>query len=128
MFLNLLPLWWEEIQKTDDDEIGGYLITPLDSKGSNNSLHLLSAVEHRAQRRGKSRYSELKNVSQEQSTDAHKILHDCRGRKRVKACEQINDGASTPAAGATETMQVDGVIAYISALNCIDIDMCEDYY
>ncbi|GBP79917.1 hypothetical protein EVAR_75289_1 [Eumeta japonica] len=33
------------------------------------------------------------------SKDTHKTLHDCRGRKRVKASEVINDGASTPAAG-----------------------------
>ncbi|GBP64806.1 hypothetical protein EVAR_50322_1 [Eumeta japonica] len=34
----------------------------------------------------------------------------------MKTSEQINDGASTPAAGAAEAMQVDGVIAYISTL------------
>ncbi|GBP72936.1 hypothetical protein EVAR_41152_1 [Eumeta japonica] len=36
--------------------------------------------------------------------------------------EQINDGASTPAAGAAEAMQVDDVIASTSTLGCIDID------
>ncbi|GBP43209.1 hypothetical protein EVAR_39265_1 [Eumeta japonica] len=49
-------------------------------------------------------------------------LHDCRGRKRLKGSEQINDGTSTPAAGATEAMQVDDVIASILTLDCIDID------
>ncbi|GBP70844.1 hypothetical protein EVAR_53508_1 [Eumeta japonica] len=33
-------------------------------------------------------------------------LHHCWGRKRMKASEQINNGASTPAAGATEAMRV----------------------
>ncbi|GBP76731.1 Amphiphysin [Eumeta japonica] len=39
--------------------------------------------------------------------------------------KKINDGASTPAAGATRTMQVDGAIASISALDCIDIGYVE---
>ncbi|GBP18888.1 hypothetical protein EVAR_20420_1 [Eumeta japonica] len=32
-------------------------------------------------------------------------LYDCRGRKRRKASEQINDGAGTPAAGMTQSVQ-----------------------
>ncbi|GBP64061.1 hypothetical protein EVAR_44144_1 [Eumeta japonica] len=56
-------------------------------------------------------------ASQEQLKDTFKTLHDCRGRKRMKASEQINDGASTPAVGATEAMQVDDVIASISTLD-----------
>ncbi|GBP80213.1 hypothetical protein EVAR_100090_1 [Eumeta japonica] len=38
----------------------------------------------------------------------------------MKASEQINDGASAPAAGATEVIQVDDVIASTSRLDCID--------
>ncbi|GBP58855.1 hypothetical protein EVAR_50512_1 [Eumeta japonica] len=44
-----------------------------------------------------------KRASQDKSKDTHKIIHDCRGRNEMKAPEQINDGASTPAARATET-------------------------
>ncbi|GBP64458.1 hypothetical protein EVAR_46222_1 [Eumeta japonica] len=40
----------------------------------------------------------------------------------MKASEQINDDAITPAAEATEVMQVDDVIASTSTLDCIDID------
>ncbi|GBP47712.1 hypothetical protein EVAR_14243_1 [Eumeta japonica] len=40
----------------------------------------------------------------------------------MKVSEQINDGASTPAAGATESMQVGDVIASISTLGCMDFD------
>ncbi|GBP76236.1 hypothetical protein EVAR_61906_1 [Eumeta japonica] len=52
------------------------------------------------------------------------ILHDCRELKRITASEQVNDGASTPAAAAaaTEAVQVDYVIASISTLDCLDID------
>ncbi|GBP22854.1 hypothetical protein EVAR_17208_1 [Eumeta japonica] len=32
----------------------------------------------------------------------------------------INDGASTPAAGATEATQVDDVIAFVSTPDCTD--------
>ncbi|GBP37764.1 hypothetical protein EVAR_29966_1 [Eumeta japonica] len=60
--------------------------------------------------------------SQEQSRYTHKTLHECRGRKRMKTSEQINDGASTRAVEATEAMQVDNVIASISTMDCIDID------
>ncbi|GBP39382.1 hypothetical protein EVAR_95833_1 [Eumeta japonica] len=52
----------------------------------------------------------------------HKTLHYCRESKRMKASEQIDDGASTPAAGVTEAMQVDDIIVSISTLDCIDID------
>ncbi|GBP75442.1 hypothetical protein EVAR_53254_1 [Eumeta japonica] len=45
-----------------------------------------------------------------------------RGRKRMKASEHINDGASTATARATEAMQVHDVVASISTLDCIDID------
>ncbi|GBP82705.1 hypothetical protein EVAR_64593_1 [Eumeta japonica] len=38
-----------------------------------------------------------------------------------KASEQIDDGASTPAPGATEAMQADDVNACISTLDCINI-------
>ncbi|GBP71020.1 hypothetical protein EVAR_57788_1 [Eumeta japonica] len=44
-------------------------------------------------------------ASQERSRDTQQTLHDGRGRKRMKVSEQINDGASTPAAGATDAMQ-----------------------
>ncbi|GBP34352.1 hypothetical protein EVAR_7404_1 [Eumeta japonica] len=40
----------------------------------------------------------------------------------MKTCKQINNGARTPAIGATEAMQVDDVIVSIPTLNCIDID------
>ncbi|GBP27089.1 hypothetical protein EVAR_16758_1 [Eumeta japonica] len=40
----------------------------------------------------------------------------------MKASEQINECASTAAAGATEAMQVDDVIASTSMLDDIDID------
>ncbi|GBP96162.1 hypothetical protein EVAR_70074_1 [Eumeta japonica] len=53
----------------------------------------------------------LERASQEQSRVNNKTLPDWRERKRMKASEQINDGTSTPAAEATEAMQVDDVIA-----------------
>ncbi|GBP32578.1 hypothetical protein EVAR_23990_1 [Eumeta japonica] len=59
---------------------------------------------------------------QKKSRDTHKTQHDCRGRKRMKVSEQINDGTSTPAAGATQAVQVDDLIASISTLDYIDID------
>ncbi|GBP11907.1 hypothetical protein EVAR_74537_1 [Eumeta japonica] len=40
----------------------------------------------------------------------------------TKISSQINDGASAPTAGATESTQVDDEIAPISTLHCIDID------
>ncbi|GBP14891.1 hypothetical protein EVAR_75470_1 [Eumeta japonica] len=45
--------------------------------------------------------------------------YDCHGRKRIKASEQINDGARIPATEATEAKHV---ILSISTLDCIDID------
>ncbi|GBP33708.1 hypothetical protein EVAR_17034_1 [Eumeta japonica] len=62
-------------------------------------------------------------ASQEQSRSTRITLHDCRGRKRMKASEQSDDGASAPAGGATETMQVDDVIATVSILDCINVDL-----
>ncbi|GBP42300.1 hypothetical protein EVAR_16396_1 [Eumeta japonica] len=59
----------------------------------------------------------LERDSQEQYRDIHKTIHDCRGRKIMKAFEQMNDGARTPAAAATEAMQVDGAIASIATLD-----------
>ncbi|GBP71818.1 hypothetical protein EVAR_88673_1 [Eumeta japonica] len=64
----------------------------------------------------------LERASREQLRDTHKTLHDCRGCKRMKAFEEMNDGASTLAAGATEVMQVDDVITSKSSLDCIDIE------
>ncbi|GBP29699.1 hypothetical protein EVAR_13622_1 [Eumeta japonica] len=43
----------------------------------------------------------------------------------MKASEQINDGTSTPAAGATEATQVEDVTASISKRDCIDIDYAQ---
>ncbi|GBP50186.1 hypothetical protein EVAR_97186_1 [Eumeta japonica] len=42
---------------------------------------------------------------------------------RMKASEQSDDGASAPAGGATEAMQVDDVIASVSILDCINVDL-----
>ncbi|GBP15471.1 hypothetical protein EVAR_9256_1 [Eumeta japonica] len=61
-------------------------------------------------------------ASQKQSRDAHKALRDCRGCKIMKVSKHTTDGASTPAAGTTEAMQVDEVIASITTLECIDIE------
>ncbi|GBP60926.1 hypothetical protein EVAR_51489_1 [Eumeta japonica] len=61
-------------------------------------------------------------VARRRVENTHKRLHEIRGRKRMKVSEQINDGASTPAAGAAEAMQVDDVIASTSTLDCRDID------
>lgn len=79
--------------------------------------------------KAKSKYRDrirLERASQEQSSDTRKTPYDrvkrCRERKRMKASERINDGASTSAAGAPEPMQVDDVIASISTPDCIDID------
>ncbi|GBP15143.1 hypothetical protein EVAR_11440_1 [Eumeta japonica] len=36
------------------------------------------------------------------------ILHDCRGRERMKASKQMNDDVSTPTAGASEAMHASG--------------------
>ncbi|GBP44957.1 hypothetical protein EVAR_84448_1 [Eumeta japonica] len=66
--------------------------------------------------------SSVRNMISIGDTDTRKILYDCWGRKRMKAFEYINDGASAPSAGATEIMHVDDVIASISKLSCIDID------
>ncbi|GBP48346.1 hypothetical protein EVAR_96383_1 [Eumeta japonica] len=49
----------------------------------------------------------MERAFQDQSWDSHKTVHDCRGRKRLKAPEQINDGADTTTAEAIEAMQVD---------------------
>lgn len=69
----------------------------------------------------------LERASQEQSSDTHKTPYDrvkrCRERKKMKASERINDGASTSAAGAAEPMQVHDVIASVSTPGCIDIDV-----
>ncbi|GBP21434.1 hypothetical protein EVAR_12035_1 [Eumeta japonica] len=54
----------------------------------------------------------------ETTIDLKKLLP--KGRKRMKVSEQINDGASTPAAEPTEAMQVDDVITSISTLDCVD--------
>ncbi|GBP05128.1 hypothetical protein EVAR_3447_1 [Eumeta japonica] len=43
----------------------------------------------------------------------------------MKASEQINDGASTPVAGATDAMQADDIIASTSTLNCAVSIKCE---
>ncbi|GBP65534.1 hypothetical protein EVAR_98155_1 [Eumeta japonica] len=40
----------------------------------------------------------------------------------MQASERIQEGDSTPAAGATEAMQADDVVASISTLYCINID------
>ncbi|GBP41188.1 hypothetical protein EVAR_31313_1 [Eumeta japonica] len=64
----------------------------------------------------------LERAFQEQSRDTHKTLHGCWESKRLKACKPIYDSASSPAAGATEHMQVNDVIASISALDYIDIN------
>ncbi|GBP01119.1 hypothetical protein EVAR_23180_1 [Eumeta japonica] len=55
----------------------------------------------------------------------HKTLLKCRGRKRIKASEQINDGAGTPAAGATEATQVDDVLIASINAGLLDIDYIE---
>ncbi|GBP60284.1 hypothetical protein EVAR_91566_1 [Eumeta japonica] len=52
----------------------------------------------------------------------HITLHGCRGRKRMKAAEQINDGASTSAAGVSEAIRADDVITSISTLDSTDIN------
>jgi hypothetical protein len=71
--------------------------------------------------KAKSKYTNrirLERASQEQSSDTHKTPYDrvkrCRERKKMKASERVNDGASTSAAGAAEPMQVDDVIASVS--------------
>ncbi|GBP37208.1 hypothetical protein EVAR_31139_1 [Eumeta japonica] len=72
------------------------------------SLYLYSAADCNAtcKRRRKSlRRYRLERASQEQSKETHKTLHDCWGRKRMKMTQQINDGASTPVAGATEASE-----------------------
>ncbi|GBP00222.1 hypothetical protein EVAR_846_1 [Eumeta japonica] len=46
-------------------------------------------------------------ASEEKSNDTHKTLNDCRGHKRMKASEQINEGATIPAAELTVDIQVD---------------------
>ncbi|GBP76754.1 hypothetical protein EVAR_58478_1 [Eumeta japonica] len=40
----------------------------------------------------------------------------------MKASEQIDEGASTPAPRATEAVQVDDVVASTSTLDCTDVD------
>jgi hypothetical protein len=69
----------------------------------------------------------LERASQEQSIDTHKTPYDkvkrCRERKKMKASERINDGASTSAAGVAEPMQVHDVIGSVSTPGCIDIDV-----
>ncbi|GBP47118.1 hypothetical protein EVAR_96075_1 [Eumeta japonica] len=65
---------------------------------------------------------QLERTSQEKCKNTYKTPHNCWGRKRMKAAEQINDGANTPATGVTEAMQMDHVIASISRLDCVDID------
>ncbi|GBP37859.1 hypothetical protein EVAR_21394_1 [Eumeta japonica] len=49
------------------------------------------------------------------------VLRDLLGRNGRGALAD-NDGASTPAAGATDTMQVDDVIASISTLDIRTLD------
>ncbi|GBP14319.1 hypothetical protein EVAR_92321_1 [Eumeta japonica] len=51
-----------------------------------------------------------------------------RDEKRTKAPEQINNGASTPEAGATAAMQVNDVIVSKSTPDCIDIDYVHSDY
>ncbi|GBP16810.1 hypothetical protein EVAR_13196_1 [Eumeta japonica] len=76
-------------------------------------------VNYRTQSREKSRYFE--RSSENQSRGTHKTLHYCRGRERMKASEEINDGANTLAAGQTEAMRMDDISASISMLDCTDI-------
>ncbi|GBP14323.1 PiggyBac transposable element-derived protein 4 [Eumeta japonica] len=59
---------------------------------------------------------------QDQLLSFYPSLDNSQGRKRTKASEQINNGASTPEAGASEAMQVNDVIVSKSILDCIDID------
>lgn len=74
--------------------------------------------------KAKSKYRDrirLERASQKQSNDTKETPYDrvkqCRKRKRMNAAEQFNDGASTPAAGAVEIMQVDEEIASTSRLD-----------
>ncbi|GBP30910.1 hypothetical protein EVAR_28550_1 [Eumeta japonica] len=98
-----------ERQMSHADERGGRLCLSV----ARSALSLaLQALNGTSQSEGLS-----KNYS-----DIHKTLHDCRRRKRMKASEQINDGVSILAAEATEAMQVDNLIAFISMLDCMDID------
>ncbi|GBP68793.1 hypothetical protein EVAR_36555_1 [Eumeta japonica] len=46
--------------------------------------------------------------------DARKILHDCRGGKIMKEFEQIDDGASTTTAGASEAVRM--MLTHVTAV------------
>ncbi|GBP88213.1 hypothetical protein EVAR_89868_1 [Eumeta japonica] len=58
-------------------------------------------------------HTQLERASEEQSRDTYKTLHDCRGPKIMKVSEQINGGASIPAAGVT-TRVCPGVSTHFS--------------
>ncbi|GBP11186.1 hypothetical protein EVAR_6012_1 [Eumeta japonica] len=45
----------------------------------------------------------------------------------MKASEQINYGAGTPAADETKAMQVDDIIVSLLSVDCIDVDIDVDY-
>ncbi|GBP07399.1 hypothetical protein EVAR_4772_1 [Eumeta japonica] len=62
------------------------------------------------------------SVTRNPGRPAELMDKDCLKCKIMKVSEQINDGASTPAAVATEAVQADDVIASISTLDCIDVD------
>ncbi|GBP67348.1 hypothetical protein EVAR_51419_1 [Eumeta japonica] len=68
----------------------------------------------------------LERAFQKKSNDTKETPYDrvkqCRKRKRMNAAEQVNDGASTSAAGVVEIMQVDEGIASTSRLDYVSIN------
>ncbi|GFR25498.1 uncharacterized protein TNCT_226981 [Trichonephila clavata] len=82
-------------------------------------IHIKKSSKYRNRKR-------LERASQEQSNGTNKTPYDrvkqSRERKRMNADERINDGASTPAAGTVEIMQVDDEITSILTPDCVGID------
>ncbi|GBP14317.1 hypothetical protein EVAR_92319_1 [Eumeta japonica] len=72
-------------------------------------MEINNAISVYNRQKAKSKYRDripFERAFREQFKDTNKTLDHIQGRKRTKAPEQINNGASTPEAGATAAMQL----------------------